>query len=174
MGDQCPGLLVEEVSTHAVALLLAHFRGVVALDREDKRLSWRPEAASLRRVSELTVGVVGFGRIGRATAQRLAGLGCRVLVFDRVPVGDVPGVEQSGLEAIQEQADAIVLHVPLTDETRELVDDAFIRGCRCRPLLVNVSRSGLVDHAALLRGLDAGLLGGAALDVVEGEPAPPA
>lgn len=169
-----PDYCVEEVSTHAVALLLAHFRGVVVLDREAKRLSWRPEAASLRRLSELTVGVVGFGRIGRATARRLAGLGCRVLVFDRVPVGDVPGVEPSGLEAIQEQADAIVLHVPLTDETRELVDDAFIRGCRRGPLLVNVSRSGLVDHAALLRGLDAGLLGGAALDVVEGEPAPPA
>jgi D-3-phosphoglycerate dehydrogenase len=169
-----PDYCVEEVSTHAVALLLAHFRGVVALDREAKRLSWRPEAASLRRLSELTVGVVGFGRIGRATAQRLAGLGCRVLVFDRAPVGDVPGVEPSGLEAIQEQADAIVLHVPLTDETREQVDDAFIRGCRRRPLLVNVSRSGLVDHAALLRGLDAGLLGGAALDVVEVEPAPPA
>ncbi|WP_375788616.1 NAD(P)-dependent oxidoreductase [Bradyrhizobium sp. Pha-3] len=169
-----PDYCVEEVSTHAVALLLAHFRGIVALDREAKLLGWRPDSASLRRVSQLTVGVLGFGRIGRATARRLADLGCRVLVFDRAPAVDFPGAEPAGLEVIQEQADAVVLHLPLTDETRKIVDDAFIRGCRRKPLLVNVSRSGLIDHAALLRGLDAGLLGGAALDVVDGEPAPSA
>jgi D-3-phosphoglycerate dehydrogenase len=61
-----PDYCVEEVSMHAVALLLAHFRGIVALDREAKQLGWRPDSASLRRVSQLTVGVLGFGRIGRS------------------------------------------------------------------------------------------------------------
>ena len=169
-----PDYCVEEVSTHAVGLLLAHFRGIVTLDREAKTLAWRPEAASLRRVSELTVGLLGFGRIGRATAKLLAGLGCRVLAYDHMPITDFPGMEAADLEMIQDQADAIILHLPLTETTRDIVGDDFIRRCRRTPLLVNVSRSGLVDHAALLRGLDAGLLAGAALDVVDGEPSPSA
>lgn len=168
-----PDYCVEEVSTHALAFLLAYFRGVIALDREAKRLGWRPEAASLRRISDLTVGVLGFGRIGRATARRLADLGCRVLVYERSTIGDAAGAVQVSLEVIQESADAIVLHLPLTETTSGIIDDTFIRACRRKPLLVNVSRSGLVDHDALLRGLNEGLLGGAALDVVEGEPAPP-
>jgi D-3-phosphoglycerate dehydrogenase len=168
-----PDYCVEEVSTHALTLLLARFRGVVVLDREAKRLGWRPEAASLRRISNLAVGVLGFGRIGRATVRRLVDLGCRVLVCNRTTIGNAAGAVEVSLGAIQEQADAIVLHLPLTEPTRGIIDDNFISGCRRKPLLVNVSRSGLVDNGALIRGLDAGLLGGAALDVVEGEPAPP-
>ncbi len=168
-----PDYCVEEVSDHAVALLLAHFRGVAALDRDTKSLRWDPAIARLERVRDLVVGIVGFGRIGQATARKLAALDCKVLVVDSLPFAGRSGVEQVSMAMLQERADAIVLHVPLLDSTRDLVDDCFIAACRRRPLLVNVSRGGLVDNAALLRGLERGALRGAALDVIAGEPSPP-
>jgi phosphoglycerate dehydrogenase-like enzyme len=83
------------------------------------------------------------------------------------------GVFVASIEQIQKDADAIVLHLPLTDATHHLVDDAFLAACARKPILINVSRGGLVDNDALLRALDRGLVSGAALDVVEGEPSPP-
>lgn len=168
-----PDYCVEEVSDHAVALLLAHFRGVAALERDTKALRWNPAGARLERVRDLVVGIVGFGRIGRATARKLGAFGCTVLAVDALPVVGQPRMEQVSLDALRERADAIILHAPLVDGTRGMVDDAFIAGCRRQPLLVNVSRGGLVDNAALLRGLERGALRGAALDVIDGEPAPP-
>ena len=167
-----PDYCVEEVSDHALALLLAHFRGVAALDRDTKALRWNPVGARLERVRDLTVGIVGFGRIGQATARKLAAFGCTVLAVDNAPISASPGVEQVSMAVLQERSDAIVLHVPLLDSTRGLVDDGFVARCRRQPLLVNVSRGGLVDNAALLRGLASGALRGAALDVIDGEPAP--
>jgi len=168
-----PDYCVEEVSDHAVALLLAHFRGVAALDRDTKSLRWDPANARLERVRDLTVGIVGFGRIGQATARKLAAFDCKVLAVDSLPLPGRPGVEQVSMALLQEQADAIVLHIPLLDSTRNMVNDRFIAACRRRPLLVNVSRDGLVNNAALLRGLERGALRGAALDVIAGEPSPP-
>ena len=80
----------------------------------------------------------------------------------------------SGLAAIQQEADAITLHLPMTPDTRHLVNLEFLSECRRRPLIINVSRGGLVDNAALVQALESGLVSGAALDVIEGEPAPPA
>ena len=168
-----PDYCVEEVSDHALALLLAHFRGVAALGRDTKALRWNPAGARLERIRDLTVGIVGFGRIGQATARKLAAFGCTVLAVDNAPIAARPGVEQVSMAVLQERSDAIVLHVPLLDSTRGLVDDDFVAGCRRQPLLVNVSRGGLVDNAALLRGLASGALRGAALDVIDGEPSPP-
>jgi D-3-phosphoglycerate dehydrogenase / 2-oxoglutarate reductase len=168
-----PDYCVAEVSDHAVGLLLAHFRGIVALDREAKAGRWNPEGVTLQRLSALTFGIVGLGRIGRETARKLAALGCRVIAVTRSETEMPPDMVRVSLDQLREQADAIVLHVPLTGETAGMVDDAFIDACRRRPFLVNVSRGGLVDNDALVRGLDAGKLSGAALDVIEGEPSPP-
>lgn len=169
-----PDYCVEEVSDHALALILAWFRGVVVLDREVKSGSWLPGGAKVGRLRVLTVGLIGLGRIGRATARKLAGFGCRIVAADPAPLEPPPGVEKVSLDVLRAQADIIVLHLPLTEATRHIVNDAFIDGCRKKPLLVNVSRGGLVDNDALVRALDAGELAGAALDVVEGEPEPPA
>jgi D-3-phosphoglycerate dehydrogenase len=84
------------------------------------------------------------------------------------------GVFAADLPTIQREADAIVLHVPLNPGTWHLVNDDFLSRCLRKPLFVNVSRGGLVQNDALVRALDAGVVSGAALDVVEGEPAPPA
>jgi D-3-phosphoglycerate dehydrogenase len=177
-----PDYCVEEVSDHVLALLLGHWRNVVALDRESKLGHWNPASAAPRRVRNMTVGIIGYGRIGHATARKLAqGFGCRVLVNSPrlllIPGPGrecAPGVYVADLPTMQREADAIVLHLPLTPATRHVINTTFLAACMCSPLLVNVSRGGLVDNDALVRALDTGQLSGAAFDVVEGEPAPPA
>jgi phosphoglycerate dehydrogenase-like enzyme len=169
-----PDYCVEEVSDHALALILAWLRGVVVLDREVKSGRWQPGGAKVGRFRVLTVGLIGLGRIGRATVRKLAGFGCRIIATDPSPAEPPAGVEKVSLDVLRAEADIIVLHVPLIEATRHLVNEAFIDGCRKKPFLVNVSRGGLVDNAALVRALDAGKLAGAGLDVVEGEPEPPA
>jgi D-3-phosphoglycerate dehydrogenase len=177
-----PDYCVEEVSDHTVALLLAHWRNVVILDRASKQDVWNPTSAATRRVNNMTVGIIGYGRIGRATARKLSrGFGCRVLVNSpsllRKPGPGhevVAGIQVAEIAQMQREADAIVLHLPLAESTRHLVNATFLAACRRKPFLVNVSRGGLVENAALVAALDQGLLSGAALDVVEGEPAPPA
>jgi phosphoglycerate dehydrogenase-like enzyme len=177
-----PDYCVEEVSDHAIAMLLSHWRGITAFDRDAKRGVWNPASANLKRTRNMTVGIIGYGRIGETTARKLAqGFGARVLVSSPsllVTKGSgfelAPSVAVASIATIQAQADAIILHLPLTLESQHLVDAAFLAALKRKPLLINVSRGGLVDNAALIHALDAGLLGAAALDVVEGEPSPPA
>jgi D-3-phosphoglycerate dehydrogenase len=170
-----PDYCVEEVSDHAVALALSWLRGVTALDREVRAGVWNPSAARLRRLSILTAGIVGYGRIGRRTAEKLAGLGMRVLALrPRTAHPPAGAAEIVGLEELLAAADVLILHIPLTPETHHLVDAGFLAQMKSGSLLVNVSRGPVVDTTALLAALDGGPLGGAALDVVEGEPNPPA
>jgi D-3-phosphoglycerate dehydrogenase len=169
-----PDYCVEEVSDHALALLLNHFRAIAGYDRDVKEGRWAPGSRPLRRIAELTVGIIGYGRIGRATGRKLAALGCTVLATNGdYPVTADAGVMAASVQDIQNNADAIILHVPLTSETHHLVDGSFISGCKHKPLLINVSRGGLVSNEAVLDALADGRLSGAALDVVEGEPTPP-
>jgi D-3-phosphoglycerate dehydrogenase len=176
-----PDYCVEEVSDHVIALLLSHWRGVSAFDRESKLGRWNPASANLLRTRNMTVGVIGYGRIGQVTARKLSrGFGARVLVTSPSLLREhVIGTEvatrviAATIELIQHEADAIVLHLPLTASTHHLVNDLFLQACRRKPLLINVSRGGLVDNDALVRALDRGLLRGAGIDVVEGEPSPP-
>ena len=168
-----PDYCVGEVSDHAIALLLSSLRGVTSADRDVKAAGWHIPTYQAPRISELTVAVVGYGRIGRETARKLRAFGCRVLV-------NGPHIAQAGIGeeiadrcAVQQQADAIILHAPLVPETRAMIDMQFIAGCARQPLIVNVSRGGLIDNAALEAALDTGAIRGAALDVVDGEPDPP-
>jgi D-3-phosphoglycerate dehydrogenase len=176
-----PDYCVEEVSDHVVAMLLSHWRGVTQFDREAKLGRWNPASARLIRTRNMTIGVIGYGRIGSATARKLSqGFGSRVLVTSPSLLRERPlgteithGVFVASIEHIQQQADAIALHLPLSPTTQRFIDDGFLRACRRKPLLINVSRGGLVDNDALVRALESGLLSGAALDVVDGEPSPP-
>jgi D-3-phosphoglycerate dehydrogenase / 2-oxoglutarate reductase len=169
-----PDYCIDEVSDHALAMVLAWTRGLVVADREVRAGRWEPAAARLRRLSTLTVGVVGFGRIGRATATKLRALGARVVASDpfATPTEDFPLVDLADLLAI---SDVVVLHAPLTPGTHHLIDREALGRMRPGALLVNVSRGGLVDTDALVAALDRGHLSGAALDVLESEPdVPPA
>lgn len=176
-----PDYCAEEVSDHAIAMLLNYTRGIGEFDRAVKRGEWNPSSAKLKRLRNLVTGVIGYGVIGRMTAHKLAhGFGCRVLVnapsILRVcKSGEMlaPNVVAAEVRDIQTQADVIILHMPLTAHTKHFVDAEFLSACARRPYLINVSRGGLVDNDALIRALDNKKLSGAALDVVEGEPTPP-
>jgi D-3-phosphoglycerate dehydrogenase len=170
-----PDYCVEEVSDHAVALTLAWFRGVTPLDRQVRSGTWNPTGARLARLSTLTAGIIGYGRIGRRTATKLAALGLRVLaVPPRQPPPDPSPAALVDLDTLLDRSDVVLLHVPLTPETHHLVDATFLSRMRPESLLVNASRGAVVDSAALLSALRSGPLAAAALDVVEGEPTVPA
>ena len=161
----------EEISNHAIALLLALSRKLVAFDRS-VRLGGLdvPAPESVSRLSHATLGLVGLGRIGRHVARKAQALGIEVIAYDPYAgAGGVESVELVGLDALLRRADVVSLHVPLTPETRHMIDVS-----RMKPgaLLINIGRGGLVDEDALAAALCSGHLAGAALDVTEVEPLP--
>lgn len=130
-----------------------------------------------RETAGKTLGIVGFGGIGRLTARLAQGLGMRVIAADAmIPAGSPAwrdtGVAPRELDGLLAESDAVTLHVPLTGETRHLIDAARIGRMKPGAVLVNSARGGIVDEAALVAALRAGRLGGAALDVFEHEPVP--
>jgi D-specific alpha-keto acid dehydrogenase len=119
-----------------------------------------------KELRDLTVGVIGTGRIGAAVMDRLRGFGCRVLTYDRRP----RGVGQHlPLDELLRHSDVVSLHTALTDETRHLLDHRRIQHLKHGAVVVNTGRGALIDTEALVSALESGSLGGAALDVVEGE-----
>ena len=173
-----PDYCVEEVSDHAVALVLAWTRGIVAADRQVRAGRWDPAGARLRRLSALTCGVIGYGRIGSRTAGKLRALGARVLAHAPHPPAATGGAEAGGvrfasLDELLAASDAVIVHAPLTPATRHLIGARELSLMPRGSLLVNVSRGGLVDTAALAAALASGQLSGAGLDVLEGEPSVP-
>ena len=169
-----PDYCVEEVSDHAVGLVLAWTRGLLIADRQVRSGQWNPAGLRLRRLAALTCGVIGYGRIGRATAAKLSALGGHVQASDPHPPADTRGVPFVDLDNLLGSSDVVVLHVPLTGATHHLIGARELALMRPGALLVNVSRGGLVDTDAVDQSLRSGHLGGAGLDVLEHEPAVPA
>jgi D-3-phosphoglycerate dehydrogenase len=167
-----PDYCVEEVSDHAVAMLLAWARGLARFDREVKAGRWEPASARLRRVRDLTCGIIGLGRTGRRTAEKLRGFGVRLLGHSRT-AAEVAGLETTTLEDLLGRSDALILHVPLTAQTRHLLDRERIGLMKPGAFLINVSRGAVIDSQALIEALASGRLAGAALDVLEDEPRVP-
>ena len=168
-----PDYSIEEVSDHAVGMLLACARGLTHYDREVRAGRWEPAGAKLRRVRDLTCGIIGFGRTGRRTAEKLRGFGVRLLAHTRRPVADAGDVEMTTLEELLRRSDAVIVHVPLTADTRHLLDRERIALMRPGAFLVNVSRGAVIENEALIEALAGGRLAGAGLDVLEGEPRVP-
>ena len=137
-------------SDHAVAMIMAWLRGIVPFDREVKAGRWDPSGAKLRRAANLTAGILGYGRIGRASARKLAGIGLTVLAHDIAPPGDGGPARMVDRDALLAESDIIIVHLPLTAETEHLVDAAFLSRMRQGSLLVNVSPTdGLRDNILL-------------------------
>jgi (S)-sulfolactate dehydrogenase len=137
----------------------------------------RPLLSEGRETGGKTLGLVGFGGIGRLTARLAQALGMRVIAHDPVlgrdaPVWSETGVACVDLDSLLAGADVVSLHVPLTEATRGLMDAARIEAMKPRAVLINTARGGIVDEAALAQALRDGRLGGAALDVFEHEPLP--
>ena len=169
-----PDYCLEEVSDHAVGLALAWTRGLIHFDREVRAGRWQPAGASLRRLAAQTCGIVGFGRIGRATARKLRAFGCTLLAHDPLLSGEVDGVRCVGLESLLGQSDIVIVHAPLLRATHHLINRDRLALMRPGGLLINVSRGGVVDTEAVIDALQAGRLSAAGLDVLESEPSVPA
>lgn len=177
-----PDYCIEEVSDHAVGMLLAWARGLIHFDREVKAGHWDPANARLRRVRDLTCGIIGFGRTGCRSAEKLRGFGVRVLAcrraggniagsdLGRTEAEPIAGIEMTPLEDLLRRSDVVIVHVPLTTDTRHLLDRERIALMKPGAFLVNVSRGAVIDTRALVDALEGGRLAGAALDVLENEP----
>lgn len=168
-----PDYCIEEVSDHALALTFAFTRQIAHFDREVKEGTWGIAAGKLRRTNELTIGVLGFGRIGRATVRKALALGAEVLVYDVMPVRDAGSATVAPLDDVLRRSDVVILHMPLDSSTHHVVNRDFVVRLKRGAILVNVSRGPLIDNDAILHGLESGQLGGVGLDVIEGEPNPP-
>jgi len=172
-----PGFCAEEVSDHAIAMVLSLARRLPQLDRLVRAGAWGARAAGeIHRLNRQTLGVVGFGRIGRLTARKARGLGMRVLAHSprsAALLADELGVEAVDLDRLLRECDYVCLHAPATPETRGLVDARALGLMKPSAYLVNVGRGSLVDEAALVDALRAGRLAGAALDVFAHEPVDP-
>jgi phosphoglycerate dehydrogenase-like enzyme len=167
VGEYC----TDEVADHTLALMLASERGLRAYNRQVQRAhDWRwNEVRGLRRLSGLTLGIVGFGRIGQAVCRRARGFGLAVLAADpRVVAAEVRrhGAEPVGLGDLLAHSDIVTLHCNLDAGSRGLLDRKAFSAMRRKPLLVNVARGALIVEADLAEALDRGLLRGAALDVL--------
>lgn len=173
-GFHVPDYCGDEVSTHTLALALGLERGVCVQDRLVREQRWNIHAGRMpRRTATLTAGIVGFGRIGRATSRKLHAFYGRVLAYDPyVPADQMAshGVEQrSTLAALLAESDLVVLHAELTAETRHLIGSTALAHVRQGALLVNTARGGLVDLPPVLEALREGRLGGFASDVFSPE-----
>lgn len=161
------------VAEHALALMLSLARRIPQADASMKRGEWQKRELEGAELAGKTLGVVGFGRIGRALGERAAALGMRVVAHDpllseaELRAG---GAEPLTLETLLEQADYISLHVPLQDETRGMIGREAIEKMKPGARLINTARGGLVGEEALLEALESGHLAGAALDVFAEEP----
>jgi glyoxylate reductase len=160
-----PDVLTNATADLAFACLLAAARRLpeaMAAVREGAWKTWGPEWLLGYDVHGATLGIVGFGRIGRAVARRAEGFDMEVLHTREVPFPE-----------LLERADAVSLHVPLTPDTRHLIDDDALARMKPTAVLVNTARGGVVDQEALARALHDGRIAGAALDVTDPEPLPP-
>lgn len=159
---------------HAVAMMFALARQLPAADRSTQAGKWEKSKFMGVELTGKTLGVIGCGNIGAIVCDRAHGLRMKVLAYDPFlspdRAGDL-GVEKVELEALLQRADIITLHVPLTDQTRGILDAAALAKCRKGVLIVNCARGGLVVEADLKAALESGQVGGAALDVFEVEPA---
>jgi len=172
-----PDVLTETTADFAWALLMAAARKVLDADRYVRSGEWKTWRWDLLwglDVHGKTIGVLGFGRIGRAIARRARGFGMRVLYHDAVRA--TPEVERE-LEAtyvdkatLLRESDFVTLHVLLSAETRHLIDEASLRSMKKTAVLVNAARGPIVDEAALARALGEGWIAAAGLDVFEEEP----
>jgi D-3-phosphoglycerate dehydrogenase / 2-oxoglutarate reductase len=172
-----PDYCVDEVADHAILLLMAAWRRLPELEAVWRAGNWVNAALvpPVNRARGRRLGIVGFGRIGRAVARRARGFGFEVVVHDPFVADDdlrAADVEPVELDELFATCDAVSLHCPLTADTRHLVNADRLARVRPGLVLVNTSRGGLVDLAALDEALEHGQVAAAGLDVLEDEPAP--
>ncbi|WP_026316376.1 D-lactate dehydrogenase VanH [Actinokineospora enzanensis] len=156
----------DSVADYTLMLMLMVVRNIKAMLRRVEVHDYRLDEVRGKELRDLTIGVVGTGRIGVAVMDRLRGFGCRVLAYDSYPKADAHYVP---LDELLRQSDIVTLHTPLNPESHHLLDRHRIEHMRPGAYVINTGRGPLIDTEALISALDSGRLGGAALDVLEEE-----
>ena len=158
------------VAEHAIGMILSLFNHLKRGDTEVKSAEWKRELNRGLELSGKTVGIIGYGNMGSAFAQRLRGFDCEVLAYDKYRKGfQTENVQEVSLAELQEKADVISLHIPISEETTYYVSSAFIKEVKKPFFLINTARGNHVKITDLLTALDAGKILGACLDVLEYE-----
>ncbi|NMR32240.1 D-glycerate dehydrogenase [Arthrobacter sp. SF27] len=183
MVGNTPGVLTNATADIALLLILGTARRIVEADRlvrDGGFRGWEPELMLGHDVSGKVLGLAGFGRIARATARRALGFGMEVIFAPRPPGDRAMGEEELGefagkaqqvpWQELVERSDFLSIHVPLSEQTRHLVDESVLRRMKSNAILVNTARGPIVDEKALVKALRDGQIAGAGLDVFEEEP----
>lgn len=160
----------DAVGEQVVGMLLCLLANILKADQEVRQGIWDREGNRGYELGSMTVGLIGYGNNGQATARRLSGFGCKVLAYDkyRTDYSDA-WAQEATMEQIMAEADVLSLHIPLTAETKNLINDEFI-GRFAKPFyLINASRGEVASLSAIVQGLESGKLRGACLDVLENE-----
>ncbi len=159
----------DAVGEHAVGMLLMMLNHLKRADEQVRNGMWlRAENRGIE-IGGKTVGIIGFGNMGSAFAEKLRGFNCRILVYDKYHQNTPPFVESVSLQKLQRESDIISIHVPLTAETEYLIDADFIDSCAKPFYLINTARGKVVHTASLVLGLKSSKVAGACLDVLEYE-----
>lgn len=156
----------DSVADYTIMLMLMAVRSAKSIMRSVEKHDFRLDSVRGQVLRDMTVGVVGTGQIGKAVMERLRGFGCHVLAYDRSRKIEADYVS---FDALLQHSDIVTLHVPLAADTRHMIGREQIRGMKQGAFLINTGRGALVDTEALVQALETGKLGGAALDVLEGE-----
>ena len=172
-----PDYCIDEVADHTLAMILALTRNTVSAAEVIRDGDWKlPVPLDCMKVlKEMTVGIVGFGRIGREVARRLHAFKCSLIVFDPVVPDDAvreAHAEPAAFNRVVSESDLLTLHCPSTRTTRGMLDGETISRMKEGDLLVNISRGDLIETNALMDALDQGRIAAAALDVTSPEPLP--
>lgn len=165
-----PAATTISVAEHTFGLMLGAVRNHGPANLSMKAHRWEKKLFSGTELYEKTLGIIGMGRIGLEVARRALAFGMKVIGHDIIPIKTDLGVKQVHLDELFAQADIISLHLPLNEETKHMIGDKEFAKMKDGVILVNASRGGVVDEAALLRALESGKVRAAAIDVFEKEP----
>jgi D-3-phosphoglycerate dehydrogenase / 2-oxoglutarate reductase len=160
------------VAEHTFGLMLALMNNIVRSDREVRNFDWQREKNRGIEIRNKTIGIIGMGQMGTAFAEKLSPWRLEVISYDkyrqRFP-DELSYVQKVDLETLCEKSDIISLHLPLTDETRWMIDKSFLSKCKKGVYIINTSRGSVIKTEDLIEALESGIVAGAALDVFENE-----
>lgn len=160
----------DAVGEHTIAMLLCLMNKLIVADKEVKNLIWHREANRGFELGELTVGIIGYGNMGKSFAKRLSGFGCKVIAFDKYKTNFSDEYAQEvSLEQLQKESDVVSLHVPLTKDSKNMCNDAFWNAFAKPVWFINTARGEVAMMEPVLKALQGKKILGAALDVLENE-----
>jgi D-3-phosphoglycerate dehydrogenase len=160
----------DAVGEQTVGMLLSLLNNLNKGDREVRKMIWDREGNRGYELGNMTVGIIGYGNMGKAFAKRLSGFGCRVLAFDKYKENcGNQHAEQVDLDQLKSEMDILSLHTPLTPETKGMINEDFLSECKKKIIVLNTSRGPVFSFKDIVAGFEKGYLRGAGLDVLENE-----